>query len=101
LFYRRRKYPEHLYFALHLQSFAFLALTLSSAAKYTHVIPLAVRVSIATAGWVGVYAFVAVRRVYGGSRFATLVKGAGIIALNMIASAVVLIGMVFWAALLD
>jgi hypothetical protein len=29
------------------------------------------------------------------------VKGAGIIALNMIASAVVLIGMVFWAALLD
>src|SRR5262245_59123898 len=36
LFYYRRKYPEHLYFAIHLHAFIFLALALSQLARYTH-----------------------------------------------------------------
>ena len=101
VFYRRRRYPEHLYFALHVHSFLFLALTLSAAAKYTQVTAVAVGVSLAVAAWVAGYAFVAVQRVYGGSRIATLVKGAGITAIYSAVGAVALVGMVFWAALAD
>jgi hypothetical protein len=101
LFYRRRKYPEHLYFALHVHSFLFLALTLSAAAKFTHVVPLAVCISVLAGAWVVGYSFVAVRRVYGGSRLATVVKAAGIGALYAMAGAVAMLGMVFWAALAE
>src|SRR4029077_5642824 len=35
LFYRRRHYPEHLYAALHLQTFVFVVLTLAAVCEYT------------------------------------------------------------------
>ena len=35
LFYRRRHYPEHLYFALHFGAFVFIVLTLEALALYT------------------------------------------------------------------
>jgi len=81
LFYRRRNYPEHLYFAIHLHAFVFLALTLSSLVMFTGLVALAVVTPILAALWIVAYAVVALRRVYGGSIARTVMKGIGIMAL--------------------
>jgi hypothetical protein len=78
IFYRRRKYPEHLYFAIHLHAFMFLALSLAAAAKFTQLSGVADAVRLAALLWIAVYATLAFRRVYGGSYAITLMKQAGI-----------------------
>jgi hypothetical protein len=74
LFYRGRHYPEHLYTALHLQSFAFLALCIvvlpyymQSLLTFSIATPIALILIVA-------YTVVAQRRVYGGSWLASVVK---------------------------
>ncbi len=99
LFYRGRHFPEHLYFALHLHALVFLALTIPQLAKFTHVVPLATTVGVACALWVGAYAFVAMRRVYGGSVIATLAKGAAITALYGVCGLIGLVVLAYWSAL--
>jgi hypothetical protein len=74
LFYRGRKYPEHLYFAIHLHALLFLALTLSELPAFTQ---SAVFLSVAkflTVAWIPIYSTLAFRRVYGGSVRRTLAK---------------------------
>ena len=78
MFYRRRNYPEHLYFAIHLHAFVFLALALVQASKFTHSATIASFFGVAAAIWIPVYATIAFRRTYGGSVVRTLVKEAGI-----------------------
>jgi hypothetical protein len=74
LFYRRRHYPEHLFTALHLQSFVFLVLTVVALANYTRsIIVDGIATSIAAVVIVA-YTVVAQRRVYGGSWGVTVVK---------------------------
>jgi hypothetical protein len=99
LFYRRRKYPEHLYFGLHLHAFFFVALTISAAAKFTHQTIIATGVGMVVAGWITVYSVKAARRVYGGSVGATIAKGTAISALYSVAGLIGLLAAVFWAAL--
>jgi Protein of unknown function (DUF3667) len=80
LAYRRRapRYPRHLYFALHLHAFAFLALAIAA------LVPLLRVEWIATAGKIAVLAVIiwylvaAMRTVYGGSRGATLARAVAI-----------------------
>jgi Protein of unknown function (DUF3667) len=95
LFYHKRKYPEHLYFAIHLHSFIFLALALSPLARFTH----SPAIAIATQGLVflaiPVYATLAFRRAYGGSVAMTLAKELGIGAIYCLVSSVALIATVF------
>ena len=98
LFYRGRHYPEHLYFAIHLHAFIFLALTVSEAAKLTPWLPLAQIASVVVLLWIVVYTDIALRRVYGGSVASSLLKGAGVATLYAIASVPVLLGLLAWAA---
>lgn len=99
LFFRRRKYPEHLYFGLHLHALVFVALTLSALVKFTYVVPLAATVGVIAAIWIVVYAILALRYVYGESLARTIAKAVGIGVLYAIASGAAIVGLVFWAAL--
>jgi hypothetical protein len=99
LFYRRRKYPEHLYFGLHLHAFVFVALTVAAAAKFSRSMPFSVAVALAAGIWIAVYALQSARRVYGGSWAATLAKGLGVTALYSIACVAGLLVAIYWAAL--
>jgi hypothetical protein len=82
LFYRRRHYPEHLYAALHLQTFVFLVLSLRSLAQpFMHsVIALEVAMLVAALIIVG-HAIIAQQRVYGQSWPATALKAVAVAAL--------------------
>ena len=78
LFYRNRKYPEHLYFAIHLQAFVFIALTIAALFKFTRITPLAVAASGLCLLSIPVYATMAFRKTYGDTLPTTLLKGIGI-----------------------
>jgi len=98
LFYRGRKYPEHLYFAIHLHTFIFLALGATELLKFTR-IPLVVALAAITALiWIPVYATMAFRRVYGGSLKSTVMKEIGIGMLYAVASGVGFMAMVYWVS---
>ncbi len=74
LLYRGRKYPEHLYFALHLHAFIFLALAITELVKFTgHATPV-IASGIGALVVIPFYATLAFRRVYGGSLVSTLAK---------------------------
>jgi hypothetical protein len=77
-FYRRLKYPEHLYFAIHLHAFVFLALALIEIAKFSRMPIVVAIVSTPVLLWIPTYSTLAFRRVYGGSIAKTLAKEAGI-----------------------
>ena len=98
LFYRKRKYPEHLYFALHLQAFVFVALTISALGRITRVPVLAGAIGAAVALWILVYAVKSARRVYGGSVSLTVAKGTVIVMLNAVAGICGLLVAIYWAA---
>jgi len=78
LFYRGRHYPEHLYFAIHLHTFTFVALMLGKLTAFPKFSPLYVAAQIGVMIWLPVYYLLAVRRVYGGSMVMNLVKAFGI-----------------------
>jgi hypothetical protein len=99
LFYRGRKYPEHLYFAIHLHAFIFLALGVSELVKFTRV-PILVAIAGAIAVcWIPIYTTLAFRRVYGGSLVQTLVKEVGIGALYAITAAAGFVVLIYWVSI--
>ena len=99
LFYHGRKYPEHLYFAIHLHAFMFLALAAAAVTKFTQ-IPVVVAVaSLIATCWIPVYATLAFRRVYGGSIARTLIKEAGIAVIYAVAAAVGFIVLIYWVSI--
>lgn len=99
LFYRGRKYPEHLYFAIHLHAFIFLALAVSELLKFTK-LPVVVAIgSLIAVCWIPIYATIAFRRVYGGSLARTLVKEVGIGALYAVTAAVGFVITIYWVSI--
>lgn len=96
IFYRRRKYPEHLYFAIHLHAFMFLALSVAALTKFTRVPAIVEVVSIAAVLWIPVYATLAFRRVYGGSMAMTLLKEVAIGTIYFAVSVVAFVLMIYW-----
>lgn len=78
LFYRRRHYPEHLYFAIHLHSFLFIALMLAELTKFTWSVKVAAVAGTLSLVWIAVYSLIALRHVYGRSWAVTILKGIGI-----------------------
>lgn len=77
--YRHHRYPEHLYFALHVHAFGFLMLALSRLAAATSVRLLASWSGIAALLVIFAYSWLAQRRVYGGSALMTTGKTALIV----------------------
>ena len=98
VFYRRRKYPEHLYFAIHLHAFIFLALSVAALARFTRVPMIAEAFSIVSVLWVPVYATLAFRRVYGGSMATTLMKEVVIGTIYFAVSVVAFILTLYWVS---
>ena len=97
VFYRRRHYPEHLYFAVHLAAFVFIARTVGNLALFTHSIPIAAIVQAVTLVWVLAYGVIALRRVYGGSVPMTILKGMGIALLYAAVAAPVILAVALLA----
>jgi hypothetical protein len=95
-FYRGRSYPDHLYFAVHLQAFVFLVLTLQTATLYTRWLTLFGVTQTVGRVWIAVYAVIAQRRIYGGSWLATVLKGGGVAALYGTLWSAISFGVALW-----
>ena len=100
LFYRGRKYPEHLYFAIHLHAFVFFALSLTQLAKFTTVPALVGAAAALSVLVIPVYATLAFRGNYGGSLLMNLTKEVAIGAIYLATCAVAFITMIYWVSLL-
>jgi hypothetical protein len=99
IFYRHRKYPEHLYFAIHLYAFIFLALAATELIKFTQLPVLAVIASTCAVLAIPTYATVAFRRVYGGSLGRTIAKELAIAVIYGCVSIVAFVVMLFWVSI--
>lgn len=95
LFYRRRRYPEHLFFAIHLATFLFIARTLGNLALFTYSLVFAGIVQALVIIWMLAYVVMALRRVYGGSVPMTVLKGVGICVVYALIAFPVIIGVAF------
>lgn len=80
MFYRRRHFPEHLYAALHLQTFVFLVLALRSIAEYTRSLPVIATASIVAVLVIVAHAIAAQRNIYGDSWPKTVAKAVAVAA---------------------
>ena len=99
LFYHGRKYPEHLYFAIHFHAFVFLAMLIAVAARFVPVPAVARIAGLVVFFWIPTYATLSFRRLYGGSIAVTLLKEAGIGILYFIASLAALLMTIYFVAL--
>jgi hypothetical protein len=99
LFYRRETFPTSLVFSAHIHAFAFVALTISEAVKFTGSAAAAMVAGAASTLVIGVYAFMACRRVFNGGRAATLAKMTGIGFLYLLASIPAFFIILMWAAI--
>jgi hypothetical protein len=98
LFYRRRHYPEHLYFAIHLHAFVFIALAVVDLVKFANIVVLAGIAQLAVSVWIVAYSVMALKRVYGGSTILNVAKGAGIMVLYCLLALPALVAVVFLSA---
>jgi hypothetical protein len=99
LFYRGRKYPEHLYFAIHLHAFTFLALSLAALLKFTQSPILVAIGGVIGVVWLPIYAVLAFRRVYGGSHGRTIAKVVGIGAIYAAVTAAAFVVLLYWVSI--
>jgi hypothetical protein len=99
LFYRGRKYPEHLYFAIHLHAFIFLALAVAALAKFTRSPILVAVAGLIVMIWIPIYATLAIRRLYNGSLIRTLVKESGIGAIYAVVAGIGFLILIYWVSI--
>ena len=97
-FYRGRRFPTSLVFAVHLHAFAFTAFTLPEAAKLTGSIGFEVAVSGVVTVAFTAYALLALRAVFGGSWPATVLKATAIGVVYLIASLPAFAIILAWAS---
>lgn len=99
LFDRGRRFPTHLVFAAHVHAFAFIALTLAEAVKFSRndivqaVVGLVVMVTVLVCGLRGL------RSVYAGGWVTTVAKAAGIGFIHLLSSIPAFIIILTWAAI--
>jgi hypothetical protein len=99
LFYRRRRFPTALVFAVHVHAFAFLAFTITEAVKFTNTMIIAVPVSLAAIAGFVIYALMALRSVFGGSWPGTFAKALGIGVSYLVVSIPAFVIILIWASL--
>ena len=98
IFYRHRKYPEHLYFAIHLYAFIFLALAMTELTKFTRLPLLAMLASALSVVAIPIYATLAFRRVYGGSVVGTVMREVAIGLIYGLVAVAAFIVMIYWVS---
>jgi hypothetical protein len=99
LFYRARRFPTALVFAAHLHAFAFLILTVPEASKLLRWQPLTAVVAALAGVTLVAYTLAGLRAVYGGGWPTTIVKGAGIAFVYVLASVPAFFIILIWASL--
>lgn len=99
LFYRERRFPAALVFAVHVHAFAFMAFTVSEAAKFSHSAVLAAIVGVGVMVGFAVYVLRSLRAVFGDSWPWTLAKAAGIGFVYSIAAVPAFSVILVWASL--
>ena len=97
LFYPGRHYPDHLYFSIHFQAFAFLALTLVTAAQFARSVPIIGIVQLVAYVGIVVYGLMAQRRVYGGTWRAATLKSVGVAVLYLMLWSLATMTVTLWA----
>ncbi len=98
IFFRKRHFAEHLYFAFHLHAFIFVAMSFSTAVRYLHWQTGEIIVGILVLLWIPIYAHLSFRRVYGESAGRTIAKEIGIGALYVAASLPAIVLLAIWVA---
>lgn len=98
VFYRGRRFADHLYFAIHLHAFVFVALILNELTKFTGLVWLTAVSGIVVLLWLPIYGHLALRRMYGGSQASTLLKELGIGTLYAVASVPMWLALAVWVA---
>lgn len=99
LFYRGRRFPTHLVFAAHVHAFAFAALSLAEAVKFTRNDVVQAVVGMPVVLIVLVYGLRALKGVYGGGWVRTVAKAAAIGFIYLAASIPAFIIILAWAAI--
>jgi hypothetical protein len=98
IFFRKRHFSEHLYFAFHLHAFIFVAISFSTAVRYLHWQMGEILAGILVLLWIPIYAHLSFRRVYGQSAVKTIAKEIGIGALYVTASIPAIVLLAIWVA---
>jgi hypothetical protein len=99
MFYRARRFPVSLVFAVHLHAFAFLIFAISEAAKFARVPALTIALNFIVVVTFLVYALASARAVFGGGWPITIVKAGGIGFVYLLASMPAFLIMLLWASL--
>lgn len=99
LFYRRRRFPQHLVFAVHLHAAVFITLTIRELSQLTGMLAVVSLFDITATAAIAFYALVAFRRVYRESWPKIMAKGLGIGALYSVAGIAAMLGTMVWAAM--
>lgn len=99
LFYRRRRFPTALVFAVHLHAFAFLAFTIPEVAKFSNSPAVTAIVGLLVVIGFAVYALRAQRAVFSGSWPITIAKAAAIGAVYVCAAIPAFFIILVWASL--
>lgn len=98
LFYRRRRFSQHLVFALHLHAAIFSTLAVLTLANLSRSLTVVNATGLAALLAIFTYALVAFRRVYRESWLSVATKSIGILALYFLATAIGMIITLIWAA---
>lgn len=99
LFYRSRRFPTALVFAVHLHAFVFLIFSVAEAAKFSRLRMLAAGVALAASIAFAVYTLRSLRAVFGGGWPQTLMKAAGIGFVYSLAAVPAFFIILLWASL--
>jgi hypothetical protein len=98
LLYRGRKYPEHLYFAIHLHAYIFFVLAVTELVKFTGFAYAVIAAAAVALPSIPIYAVLALRRVYGNGLGKTLLKSVAIAAIYFLTTAIAFVGTVYWVS---
>ncbi len=90
----RRRYPQHLAFALHLHAFLFLALTVMAFRRLVTAVPVHVVLQVLCLGAVVIYMVKATHRVHGGSMGGAVARSALITGAYITAFVLAMVGTV-------
>jgi Protein of unknown function (DUF3667) len=100
MFFRRRRYPQHLVFALHVQAAVFVVLAIRELANFTQSLLIVGVMEAITLVFLFVYCTRALRRVYGEGRGKTIAKMLAIGFLYALALVVAVAGTIVWTVYL-
>lgn len=100
MFYRRRRFLQHLTFALHMHAVLFLGLAVTEIVQFTWHLRAVQITGIVTMAFLAWYYVRALRTVYGSRIFATVAKSLGIAVCYFVVWVPVMAFLVLWSAMM-